>query len=43
LEDRDHVIQYPFTEHVVIEKSEEDSLGLWRGNGKRQKIAGTSG
>ena len=24
LEDRDHVIQYPFTEHVVIEKSEEE-------------------
>ena len=24
LEDRDHVIQYPYTEHVVIEKSEEE-------------------
>ena len=24
LEDRDHVIQYPFTEHVVVEKSEEE-------------------
>lgn len=24
LEDRDHVIQYPFTEHVVPEKSEEE-------------------
>lgn len=24
LEDRNHVIQYPFTEHVVIEKSEEE-------------------
>ena len=24
LEDRDHVIQYPFTEHTVIEKSEEE-------------------
>ena len=24
LEDRDHVIQYPFTEQIVIEKSEED-------------------
>lgn len=24
LEDRDHIIQYPFTEQVVIEKSEED-------------------
>ena len=24
LEDRDHVIQYPYTEHIVIEKSEEE-------------------
>ncbi|KAL9631891.1 MAG: hypothetical protein Q9164_005643 [Protoblastenia rupestris] len=24
LEDRDHVIQYPFTEHLVIEKSQEE-------------------
>ena len=24
LEERDHVIQYPFTEHLVIEKSEEE-------------------
>lgn len=24
LEDRDHVIQYPFTEHIVIEKTEEE-------------------
>ncbi|MCJ1428396.1 Nuclear actin-protein involved in chromatin remodeling [Sticta canariensis] len=24
LEDRDHIIQYPFTEHVVVEKSEEE-------------------
>lgn len=24
LEERDHVIQYPFTEHVVVEKSEEE-------------------
>lgn len=24
LEDRDHVIQYPFTEHIVIEKSQEE-------------------
>ncbi|EZF75677.1 hypothetical protein H105_02863 [Trichophyton soudanense CBS 452.61] len=24
LEDRDHVIQYPFTEHVVVEKTEEE-------------------
>ncbi|MCJ1306682.1 Nuclear actin-protein involved in chromatin remodeling [Agyrium rufum] len=24
LEDRDHLIQYPFTEHVAIEKSEEE-------------------
>lgn len=24
LEDRNHIIQYPFTEHVVIEKSEEE-------------------
>ena len=24
LESRDHIIQYPFTEHVVIEKSEEE-------------------
>lgn len=24
LEDRDHIIQYPFTEQIVIEKSEED-------------------
>lgn len=24
LEDRDHVVQYPFTEHVVVEKSEEE-------------------
>ena len=24
LEDRDHLIQYPFTEHVVVEKTEEE-------------------
>jgi actin-related protein 5 len=24
LEDRDHVVQYPFTEHVVVEKTEEE-------------------
>ncbi|KAK2737829.1 Nuclear actin-protein involved in chromatin remodeling [Myotisia sp. PD_48] len=24
LEDRDHVIQYPFTEHLVVEKTEEE-------------------
>ncbi|KAL9104631.1 MAG: hypothetical protein Q9163_000435 [Psora crenata] len=24
LEDRDHVIQYPFTEHLVVEKSQEE-------------------
>ena len=24
LEDRDHIIQYPFTEHMVIEKSQEE-------------------
>lgn len=24
LEDRNHIIQYPFTEHIVIEKSEEE-------------------
>ena len=24
LENRDHIIQYPFTEHVVVEKSEEE-------------------
>ncbi|KAL8828651.1 MAG: hypothetical protein Q9191_002466 [Dirinaria sp. TL-2023a] len=24
LEDRDHIIQYPYTEHVVIEKTEEE-------------------
>ena len=24
LEDRDHVIQYPFTEHIIIEKTEEE-------------------
>ena len=24
LEDRDHIIQYPFTEHVVLEKTEEE-------------------
>ena len=24
LEDRDHIIQYPFTEHLVVEKSEEE-------------------
>lgn len=24
LEDRDHIMQYPFTEHIIIEKSEEE-------------------
>ena len=24
LEDRDHIIQYPFTEHIVVEKTEEE-------------------
>jgi actin-related protein 5 len=24
LEDRDHIVQYPFTEHTVVEKSEEE-------------------
>ena len=24
LEDRDHIVQYPFTEHIVVEKTEEE-------------------
>lgn len=24
LEDRDHIVQYPYTEHVIVEKSEEE-------------------